>query len=309
MKCILISIGIIFLSSPLLGQNDCGCEKVLQQDFLNIEWDSETTLHYLNVLDEEIEKSSSVSSKVKGINGLDLGFNTDKSSKRDYFKRNEFDFSKSESLSILSRKTPEAAFNSYDNCIKACLGDAGIHLFLEKQTIDYALIRLVYRPHRGENEEIGISKAQVLVGKQIIDLSQDIPKILKPGWEKLIRIARPKNISMEVVVEADQFSNNLNIPPFSYYTTVRLTENEDCKDCTFVYLCSATGDSDVGRGFEMGPLKSSPINNNITFGPWENLECGKSAKGWHLRWGSCGTGKGTHFKGCQWVMAIRKITP
>lgn len=301
---------VVTLFVPFVhSQDDCGCADALKANFEINTFNKSLAYHWANAVDSNSE------TEIKLIGGK---FNFFGENFESFKSRSEFDFSSDQSAKQVKNYIHPRAYDSYDNCIDACLNKQGLSLYLSRNTADYAIIAFKYTPGSGtalgakvdkiEYIEVGDSRSTTLVASG---------SILEPGRTYTKTIRKTRNNKIDVILNVGGNLEILEIQPYSYYETRRLTQSceaiEDADptvECVYKFECQAKGDSDVGRGQIIGPLLPQATDQNkIIWGPWGNSECNTSGNGWYINWGSCGTGRGSSIKGCISVSAIVKVTP
>lgn len=218
----------------------------------------------------------------------------------------------SESIEALRISTPSRAFDSYDNCINACMSKSGLFMYLQDNNSKTFTFKYIYHPPRGYHDSITIREATLtgISTGNIIDLLDSIDTTILPQYDYSKVFSKASNEEFLLSISAGVYNTKLRINPYSYFETVSLDKKVNCNNCLYKYECLAVGDEEMAQGAVMSPFMPQGDDGNvIRFGEWSNPECKRTGHGWYINWGSCGVGSGQGLKGCQTINAIRRVVP
>lgn len=321
-------ISLLTLSSmTLLGQAQCEvCEKVLVQDFLQVNYSESISMHYLNTVNSDNyykKETQAILSGAFPLEGVPVGVNFDYNNFNDYrsrlFQQKNFNYSKDQSIDIIKKEFSANTLSAFNHCIEACNNSIGLFAYLYDMSGDEISIAYHYKPFPGSKEKLKIDhfKAENLSFRSSSDslLLSNTNAQVNPFDLKIIRFKRTNehkdsHINIDFSLNGTKISKEIKItalPVVKKYKIIRLEHADNGGMSKFsnvqIIRGAVLGDSDYGTGtiFIHDPSK----NQNIAFGPWRNDQCGTGGTGWYMTGvGSCTIGGGSLIKGLAWVEVI-----
>jgi len=318
---------LVFSGATLFTQAQCGaCEKVLVQDFLQVNYNESVSLHYLNTINSDNYKKKETQAILSGsfpLEGVPVGGNFDYGSFNEYrtrlFQQKNFSYSKEQSLDIIKKEFSANTLSAFNQCMDACNNSIGLFTYIYDMSENEISIAYHYKPFAGSKEKLKIDhfKAENLHFLSASDsiLLNNTNTVVNPYDLKIIRFRRANehknsNFSIDFSLNGTKISKEVKInalPVVKKYKIIKLEHGDNGGALKFgsaqIIRGALQGDGDYGTGtiFMHDPSK----NQNIVFGPWKNDQCNTSGNGWYMTsLGSCSIGGGSLIKGLAWIEVI-----
>jgi hypothetical protein len=132
-QLVIIALLASSVSTATAQNSNCDiCEKVLVQDFLQVNYSESISLHYLNTINSDNYRKKETQSILSGafpIEGVPVGGSFDYTDFSEYrsrlFAQRSFNFTKDQSLSIIKTEFSSRTLSAFNECISGCKNSFG----------------------------------------------------------------------------------------------------------------------------------------------------------------------------------------